>query len=242
MRFLARNDRLLVPVGSLHQPDGDRRTPLNRQLPQPFDVVRGISQVCLDHDPHVRRAAEFWPHHRAGEDLVNQVLVAVLLHVDVHEGAVLARQPEDRKQTRFYVGDDGPGSCRFKPGGEGRKLDRDVDLPGVRASVPPRPRLCSNAQDIQVAFQVRIRFRVRERCLAEEVHRESGAIPDKRLQVRKRLFGGGTGDEAPRHRVDALADEPGHDRPKEPGPAGLRSQPDRARDVFLEILPQMVGD
>ncbi len=61
-------------------------------------VPLGLGQIRLGDDADVGPVAELGLGEDLAEDGVGQVLVGVLLHVDVDERPVLARDPEDRPE------------------------------------------------------------------------------------------------------------------------------------------------
>ncbi len=83
--MLVRDDPLLVPVRPLDQPHRDRRAALLRQLPEEANRLLGRLEIRLHNDAEVGKVAQLRLHRRVRKDLLHQVAVDVLLHIDVDE-------------------------------------------------------------------------------------------------------------------------------------------------------------
>ena len=94
--FCAATMRSSSQYAPFDQPD-DKGVPrrIARSL-QPGHVIPRVTQIGLHDDADVRVIAEFGFEHRVLERPVDQVLIAVLLHVKVDEGACLRCQTEQR--------------------------------------------------------------------------------------------------------------------------------------------------
>ncbi|MDZ7726945.1 MAG: hypothetical protein U5Q44_01415 [Dehalococcoidia bacterium] len=239
--LLVGEDGLFVPVGALDQSDGNGRATLGGERFESCDIGRGITQVGLHDDADAVPATELVVAEDFGEGVVDEVLVAVLLHVDVDEDAELAGAPEDGNQPRGDIRGSSGRRGRFEVGGERRQLDRYV---GARRTVGCALDLqVSEAfNQVQVAVAIGVGFVVREGGFAEEVDGVGGAIVDELAEPGQGFSGRGAGDEAGGHGLDALADCAAERGAKE-GPAGRPgADASERRASIAEVLAHVVGD
>ena len=124
-----------VPVGALHEPDGERHRPRSGELDDRFEVVPRLLQIRLQRDPSVQ-GGELVLQKEAAEQLQGDVFRLLVLHVEVHERALVPRPAQDRSQSIRRLIDAGGAGERRVVGGERCRLDADVharDRPEVSA-------------------------------------------------------------------------------------------------------------
>ena len=92
---LARLDDLVVPVGALDEPDGQRRGALRARAGQPrldrVERLRRVAQVGLEHHPGRRALAELLLGQQLEHELEHRVARVQRLRVDVQVRAELPR-------------------------------------------------------------------------------------------------------------------------------------------------------
>ena len=94
---------LVVPVGSLDQPDRDRRAPRFDPLQQHAQLGLGLRLIGLDHDADIGPVAELGLGKNPAEKLVGECAVGILLHVDMNIGAQLAGRSKNRPQPAGHT-------------------------------------------------------------------------------------------------------------------------------------------
>ena len=242
------DDRLIVPVGSLHEPDPDGSASFFRPVEQPREVSFRIGQIRLNDDPHIGPVAELLFEQRLLENVERQILVRVLLHIDVQIGVLRAGGSQQRSQ---------PGlNGRRRPlriGGakvtdQCRQLDRDVhsrqrslviaiDLTVLGPRVDDRS---DPLDQVEVLALIRLRLGLADDRLAQQVEREGEVRSSQRGDRREHLVHAGTGDESARHpggvRARVVGQRPRKNRLRR---EGLDAEPhhlDRERQVFLHLV------
>ena len=97
--ILSRDDRLVVPIGSLDETNPDRRAAMPRPIEKLAKVVFRVRQVRLNRDADVRPIAELRLFENLAENAQRRILERVLLHVEV-----------DERSSRLSGGEDGTQS------------------------------------------------------------------------------------------------------------------------------------
>ena len=125
---LAGLDELVVPVGALDEPDGQRRRSPGRPRPleDPLEQLGRVAQVSLEHHPRRRARRELVLGQHLEHELEHRLARVERLHVDVDVGAELVRAAQQRPQARGGVASSELGRVGTEQRGERRDLDRDV--------------------------------------------------------------------------------------------------------------------
>ena len=103
--FWRRLDLFVIPVGAFDEANGETRAALATPLDQIAQIALGVAQIGLNDDAGVRPIAKFGFGEERFEKFERGIFVRVTLHVEVHEGAQLARAAQDRAQLRREMRD-----------------------------------------------------------------------------------------------------------------------------------------
>ena len=220
--------------------------------PPPFDQVPqiafGIAQIRLDDDAGVRPIAEFRLGEKRPEKFERRIFVRVTLHVEIDEGADLARAPQDRAQLRGEMRDRvrriGRIHLRIERGDFYGDIDDRKQFGAVAERIAPVFGLRGEMlEEIHATRRVFGRFLFADHGFAEKIDRE----PDlffapfaQRFHDVARIF---SGDELARHAGDVpaqdLAADPGSDLGELNAGANERRV---AVAHVLEVFVQMAND
>ena len=88
----------VVPVGSLDQPDRDRRTAALDPVAEHAQLVFGVAVIGLHDDADIGPVAKLGLVEHAAKQLVGKGPIRVLFHIDVNISPQLASRAEDRPQ------------------------------------------------------------------------------------------------------------------------------------------------
>ena len=244
--------RLRVPVGPLHQADGDGPGPGRREGDQVGQVVAGVLEVGLDHHAGVE-VGELGLLQQLPEQLEGEVLDVVVLGVEVHEGAAGHRLAEDGPQPGLGLVEPlGPGEGRVA-GRQGGGLDAHVH-PRQGAEVveleevvgrPVRRLGEEGGQQAADPGRVPVGLGVGDRLLAQEVDGEGACPPATAGAARPTASAGpGADDELLRHPGDVAAGDGGRRRLAEGDVVGhVEAEVEHLGDVGpLEVLVQVTHD
>ena len=249
-------DRLVVPVGALHEPDPHGRAAVPRPGGERGEVAGRLVEVALHHDAAVRPVAKLRLHRDLLEDLEGEILRRVALHVDVDLGPGIAGEPPEGTQPREHAVGRAHGIDGVEPAVERRELERHVHprqlvRPAIRGGAVVHERIVRPAGGLwrkfgeqpRVGGGVGVGLGLARDRLAQEVEREApvaAALGDRGL----RGFGrSGAGDEAAGLREHRGPHRAGGERGEDAGAGGLERHPDRGReavdrgvvDVFAEV-------
>ena len=109
-------------------------------------------------------------------------------------------------------------------------------------AVGPGARSVSAVDQLGVAASVDVGFGLRQRGLAQQVDRVGDVVPSQVVEAVDGAFRRLTGDEAVRHRVDALAHDARYHRPERRRRSELGAGLDDGGRVVAEVLADVVGD
>ena len=196
-------DRLGIPVRTLHEA---HRHLLARALGPLADaacVLGAAAQVGLHREPGL----EVDLLHAAHEELDGQVLEGVVLHVEVHENALVARGLEKGDEAAHEVRDRALGVDGVHAGREGADLDRDVgardgaEVILLEAGLRGPGRDCGGEilNEVEVLALVLVGLFVTHAGLTEEIDAEGDAVAPQLLEAGQCAGGVGAGDELAGH-------------------------------------------
>jgi hypothetical protein len=201
--------RLRVPVGALDQPHRHRAAPPGRPLDEPLEVVDRLLEVRLDDDPGIQ-VDELCLVQERPEELEGQILGPVVLHVQVHERAAIARRAEKGAQPFGGAGQPSRPGQRRVARRQGGWLHRHVD-PGERTDVvglehrprgPGGRRLDQGVEHLSHPDGIVVRLGLHHGPLAEQVHGGGAPGLPELAQAAHRRGGVGAHDEVLREASD----------------------------------------
>ena len=154
-----------------------------------------VAQVGLNHDARAVVAVELRLQQQVAEERQREPLQRGALHVQVEEDAPLLRRHKERQQPRRQPRDRAVGVDGVHLAVERRDLDGDVHA-GDRAlavvveqriRLPAWRGLRERLDQVEITGRVGLRLSIRQRGLAEQVHREGDARLPHRHQLRQHL-------------------------------------------------------
>ena len=210
---LRRFDFLVIPVGAFHQADGEARAALPAPIDQIAQIALGVAQVGLNDDAGVRPIREFRLGEERFEKFERGVFVRVTLHVEIDEGADLARAAQDRAQLRREMRDRVLRVGRIHLRIERRDFHGDDSRPEKArrswpsGSVQPRVSPRQAFEQFETTRGVFVRFLFAHDRFAEEIDGEADSFLAPFAQRLHDVLRISSGDELPRHAGNVPAQE-----------------------------------
>ena len=249
-------DRLVIPVGALHEPHPHGRAAVFRPGGERGQIMGSFVEVALHHDPAVRPLAKLLLHRDLLEDGEGEVFAGMALHVDVNLRVRVAGEPPERPQPGEHASGGARGVDGIKPAVERGELERHVHprqrgWPAVGGGSVIDERVVGPACGLRRQFgeQPRVGGRVgvglgvaRDR-LAEEVEREAAVVAAFGEGGPGGFGGSGAGDEPTGLGEHRGANGPGGQRREQAGAGRLKRHADGGGqpldhvvvDVFAEV-------
>ena len=180
----ARLDHLVIPVGALHQTDGERSSTLMAKGGEAVEIVARGFEIGLDHDAEMRPPGKFRIERDPLEEAVGDFVQVPLLEIEVDEGAEFLRALQQGAHTLQQPLHAAVWIGRVEEVVHRGKFERNIGARDGTAGPPvenrigaPSGRLAGKKTD-QVGITLRIggRFGRVDRGLAEEIDRETETV------------------------------------------------------------------
>ena len=247
-------DGLGVPVGALHEADGEGAAARAGPGDQRAEVPLAVAEVGLEGDADRRALAELGFFADRAEKGQREVLQLVALHVEVDEGPDFDRAAENGAQPLLERDDAGVRVGRVHVGRQRGDLDRKVE-PGQRPAGADiaetglrlgAQRGGEGVEHLEVATQKFVGLRLAHDGFAEQVNGGGAAGPGIQPELFDQILRAAAGDELPGHVQHPRLHRAGHERRGERGggEAGLEGgmQGDRlVAEIFLQVADDLGG-